>query len=63
MKDPFVTEIRKYRIEHTKKCNYDIHAICEDLIKYQEELYARSEIDNNKRFANKPFKRIADATA
>jgi len=60
MKDTFVTEIRKYRAEHTKKFNYDIHAICDDLIKYQNELYAVSEIDNKKRFANKPFNRIAD---
>lgn len=53
MKDPFVIEVRKYRMEHTKKFNFDIHAICKDLIKYQKELYAISEIDKNKRFANK----------
>ncbi|PIX16012.1 hypothetical protein CO110_05405 [Candidatus Desantisbacteria bacterium CG_4_9_14_3_um_filter_40_11] len=53
MKDPFVTEVRKYRMEHTKKFNFNIHAICNDLMKYQEELYATSEIDKNKRFANK----------
>jgi len=60
MKDPFITEVRKYRMEHTKKFNFDIHAICDDLRKYQEELYAISEIDKNKRFANTSFKRTAD---
>ena len=59
MKDPFVAEVRKYRMEHTKKFNFDIHAICDDLRKYQEELYAISDIDNNKRFANKSHQRTA----
>ncbi len=60
MKDPFVTEIRKYRMEHTKKFNFDIHAICDDLRKYQKELYSISEIDKNKKFANKALQRTAD---
>ncbi len=60
MMDPFVTEVRKYRMEHTKKFNFDIHAICNDLRKYQDELYAKSEIDKNKRFASKSFKRTAN---
>ena len=55
MNDPFVTEIRKYRTEHTKKFNYDIHAICNDLRKYQEYLYSLANIDKNKKFANKSF--------
>ena len=53
MKDPFVTEIRKYRMKHTKKFNADIHAICNDLRNYQNTLYALSDIDENKKFANK----------
>lgn len=53
MKDPFVEEIRKYRLEHTRKFQFDLHAICNDLRKYQEELYNVSEIDLNKRFVNK----------
>ncbi len=52
MKDPLVAEVRKYRMEHAKKFNFDIHAICDDLRKYQEELYAKSDIDENKKFAN-----------
>ncbi len=63
MKDPFVTEIRKYRMEHTRKFNSDIHAICDDLITYQKELYNLSEIDKNKKFANKSLQRTADAAA
>jgi hypothetical protein len=59
MKDPFVAEVRKYRMEHTKKFNSDIHAICKGLRKYQETLYAQADIDANKTFANKlsPTKR------
>ena len=53
MKDPFVAEVRKYRMEHTKKFNSDIHAICKDLRKYQEALYSQADIDKNKTFANK----------
>ena len=53
MKDPLVAEVRKYRMEHAKKFNFDIHVICDDLRKFQKELYAMSEIDKNKKFANK----------
>jgi hypothetical protein len=59
MKDPFVSEVRKYRMEHTKKFKSDIHAICNDLRKYQNSLYSLADIDKNKKFANKisPVKR------
>ncbi|MDM8564182.1 hypothetical protein QUF74_00855 [Candidatus Halobeggiatoa sp. HSG11] len=53
MKEPFISEIRKYRAEHSKKFNFDIHAICDDLRKYQNKLYEASEIDKNKQFARK----------
>ncbi len=53
MKDPFVTEIRKYRMEHTKKFKFDIHAICNDIRKYQTTLYSLSDIDESKKFVNK----------
>lgn len=53
MKDPFVAEVRKYRMEHTKKFNSDIHAICNDLRKYQALLCSMADIDKNKKFANK----------
>ncbi len=38
MKDPIVEEIRKIRDKHSKKFNYDLHAICEDFRKKQKKL-------------------------
>ena len=35
MNDPIVEEVRKYRDEHAKRFNYDLDAICDDLIKHQ----------------------------
>ena len=35
MNDPIVEEVRKYRNEHAKRFNYDLDAICADLIKHQ----------------------------
>ncbi len=55
MKDPFVTEVRKYRMEHTKQFNFDLHAICDDLRTYQEELYSMADIDKSKKFADRSF--------
>jgi hypothetical protein len=31
MKDPIVDEVRKYRMEHTRKFKGDLSAICTDL--------------------------------
>ena len=31
MKDPIVEQVRRYRMEHTRKFNADLAAICEDL--------------------------------
>jgi hypothetical protein len=31
MKDPIVEEVRKYRMEHTRKFRGDLSAICADL--------------------------------
>lgn len=31
MKDPIVEEVRRHRMEHTKKFNGDLSAICADL--------------------------------
>ncbi|MCK5232535.1 MAG: hypothetical protein KAR13_19835 [Desulfobulbaceae bacterium] len=30
MKDPFVDEVRKFRMEHTKQFGSDLHRICDD---------------------------------
>jgi len=35
MKDPYVDEVRKYRMEHTRQFNSDLHLICEDLRKFE----------------------------
>ena len=35
MIDPIVEEVRKYRNNHAKKFNYDMHAICTDLMAKQ----------------------------
>jgi len=31
MRDPIVAEVRKHRMEHTRKFKGDLRAICEDL--------------------------------
>ena len=36
MKDPIVEKVRKYRMEHTRKFNGDLSAICRDLRIIQE---------------------------
>jgi len=38
MKDPFVDEVRKARMEHTRQFNSDLHQICEDLRKFEATL-------------------------
>ncbi|MBM4044567.1 MAG: hypothetical protein FJ279_05595 [Planctomycetes bacterium] len=38
MKDPFVDEVRKFRMEHTKQFNSDLHSICEDLRRFEATL-------------------------
>ena len=41
MKDPFVDEVRKFRMEHTKQFNSDLHLICEDLRRFESTLGSR----------------------
>ena len=41
MKDPYVAEVRKHRMEHTKQFNSDLHLICEDLRKFESSLGER----------------------
>ena len=38
MKDPFVQEVRKHRMKHTKRFGADLHLICEDLRKFEGTL-------------------------
>ena len=55
MKDPFVAEVRKYRMEHTKKFNFNIHEICKDLRKYENKLKAGGCINKDQEFVSKFF--------
>ena len=41
MKDPFVEEVRKYRMEHTRQFNGDLQLICEDLREFERSLGER----------------------
>ncbi len=41
MKDPYVEEVRKFRMEHTRKFNSDLHLICEDLRQIEASLADR----------------------
>ena len=41
MKDPFVDEVRKFRMEHTKQFKSDLHLICEDLRQFESTLGTR----------------------
>ena len=38
MKDPIVAEVRKYRMEHTKRFHSDLALICADLRKLEAGL-------------------------
>jgi len=38
MKDPFVDEVRSFRMEHTKQFHSDLHMICEDLRRFESSL-------------------------
>lgn len=37
MNDPIVEEVRKSREEHARKFNYDLDAICADLMEKQKQ--------------------------
>ena len=38
MIDPYVKEVRRFRMEHTRKFNSDLHLICEDLRRFESSL-------------------------
>jgi len=38
MKDPFVAEVRKHRMQHTRQFGSDLHSICEDLRTFERSL-------------------------
>jgi len=41
MKDPYVEEVRKHRMEHTRQFNSNLHLICEDLREFESCLGKR----------------------
>lgn len=41
MKDPFVAEVRKHRMEHTRQFGSDLHRICEDLRAFEASIADR----------------------
>jgi len=49
MKDPFVAEIRKFRMEHTKQLGSDLHRICDDLRNIDRSLENRLVMLNPRR--------------
>ena len=38
MKDPFVEEVRAFRMEHTRQYSSDLHLICADLKRFESSL-------------------------
>lgn len=38
MMDPYVKEVRRFRMEHTQQFNSDLHLICEDLRRFESSL-------------------------
>jgi len=41
MKDPYVAEVRKYRMQHTRQFDSNLHRICEDLRNFESSLGKR----------------------
>lgn len=35
MIDPIVEEVRKFRMEHARRFNFDLHAICADIRRFE----------------------------
>ncbi len=38
MKDPYIAEVRKHRMQHTRQFGSDLHNICEDLRAFERSL-------------------------
>lgn len=41
MKDPYVEEVRKHRMEHTRQFKSNLHLICKDLREFEASLGER----------------------
>ncbi len=58
MNDPYVDEIRKYRMAHTHAFNGDIHRIGEDLRSFESTLGSRVVSLEPKRLRQQPAIRV-----
>jgi hypothetical protein len=63
MKDPFVNEVRKFRMEHTQQFNADLHMICEDLRSYEATLGNRVVKLSPRRIQPTTHRRVSAANA
>jgi len=53
MKDPHIDEVRKFRMEHTKQFQSDLHLICEDLRQFESTLGDRVVVPEPRRIQPK----------
>ncbi len=60
MKDPIVEEVRKYRMEHTKRFGGDLHLICEDLRKKEQTLKDRLVRLPPRKLSDRKLSRVAE---
>jgi hypothetical protein len=64
MKDPIVEEVRKYRMEHTRRFGGDLHLICEDLRKKEKALGDRLVYLEPRKLSDRPkFSCVAEEPA
>ena len=49
MKDPYVAEVRKYRMQHTRQFGSNLHLICEDIRKFELTLGDRVVTPDSKK--------------
>jgi hypothetical protein len=63
MKDPFVQEVRKFRMAHTQQFNADLHLICEDLRRFEVALGKRVVKLSPRRIQPTKHRRVVDASA
>jgi len=54
MKDPYVAEVRKHRMEHTRAFGSDLSRICEDLRRIEGTVQDRLVTPKPKRIAPTP---------
>ena len=45
--DPIVAEVRRAREEYARKFNYDLRAICEDIMRRQKNSAGRPVVDRS----------------